>query len=201
MCHTRWMGETPGVGWGVLVGHYAPALAAWSPGSRVPLWALFLAAQAVDVLYFGLVFAGVEGGALHAGEAPRFEVTHGVWSHSLLMTLVYVVATVGVGGLVGRWREGVVLGVVLGSHWLCDLVVHAPDLPLTLEQGTAVGFGLWRAPVVAMVLECVLVLAATRRGGRRGRRSESLGLAVAGVARRVVRRLPHVAGGRQRRRR
>lgn len=38
--------------------------------------------------------------------------------------------------------------------------MHVPDLPLSLDQATAVGFGLWKAPMVAMALECVLVLGA-----------------------------------------
>ena len=145
----------------MLAGHYAPALLAKTVAPDVPLWALFVAAQAVDFLYFALVFAGAEGGVLDPGSLPRFYVTEGMWSHSLLMTGVYMAVIAGAGVALRRRRAGLVLAAVVGSHWLTDLVVHIPDLPLTLDQATAVGLGLWRLPVLPWLLECGLVIAAT----------------------------------------
>lgn len=145
----------------MLVGHYAPALSARRVAPEAPLWALFLAAQAVDILYFGLVFGGIEAASLHPGEVPKFEVAHGVWSHSLAMTAVYGGGALAAGRMLGWGRAGVALAAVLVSHWLLDLVVHVPDLPLALDQASAVGFGLWRMPLVAMGLEIALVAGST----------------------------------------
>jgi hypothetical protein len=59
-------------------------------------------------------------------------------------------------------RTGVVLGLVVFSHWVLDLIVHRPDLPL-LPGGAGnlprLGFGLWRHPLAAMIVELALVVA------------------------------------------
>lgn len=144
----------------MLVGHFAPALALRAGSDRAPLWALVLATQAVDVLFFALVLLGAESAAVHPDAHPRLVVTSGVWSHSLIMTATYVAICVAVGAALRRPREGALIGAALGSHWLADLVVHVPDLPITLEQASAVGLGLWRLPLAATALEVAIVLGA-----------------------------------------
>lgn len=163
----------------MLVGHYAPALALRRVAPTVPLWLLFVAAQAVDLGFFTLVFAGVESGTMHPGEAPRFVVTHGVWSHSLLMTLVYGAAVVVGGWSLGRLREGAVLGIAVASHWLGDALVHAPDLPVAFDQSRAIGLSLWSYPWLALALELGLTLGAgwwwlSSLKGRARRRARTL---------------------------
>lgn len=44
------------------------------------------------------------------------------------------------------------------SHWVFDLVVHRPDLPL-YDNTATVGFGLWNLPGVAFALEAALLFA------------------------------------------
>jgi len=68
------------------------------------------------------------------------------------------------GGAFGiRWgkRVGVVLGAVVFSHWLLDLLMHRADMPL-LPGGAGdfprLGFGLWRLPALAGIVELVLVV-------------------------------------------
>lgn len=41
-------------------------------------------------------------------------------------------------------------------HWLADLLVHRPDLPLGLF-GPKVGLGLWNLPVLEMIVELGLL--------------------------------------------
>jgi hypothetical protein len=55
-----------------------------------------------------------------------------------------------------------VLGAVVFSHWLLDLVVHRGDMPIL--PGNAgdlplLGFGLWKAPVASILVELALVVA------------------------------------------
>jgi hypothetical protein len=55
-----------------------------------------------------------------------------------------------------------VLGAVVFSHWLLDLVVHRGDLPIL--PGNAgdlprLGFGLWRVPAASVLVELALVVA------------------------------------------
>jgi hypothetical protein len=150
----------------VLVGHYAPALALKRAAPSVPLWVLFVAAQAVDFLFAALVFAGIESAEVRPGQHPRFAVTQGVITHSLAMSAIWAVAVAAAGRATGHARAGVVLGVAVLSHWLTDLLVHAPDLPLAFDPTQTVGLALWRWPWVGFALDVGLVLAAAVWWGR-----------------------------------
>src|SRR5262245_20262667 len=115
----------------MFAGHFAPALAAKARFPELALWKLFLACQAVDLLFDVLVPLGVEIIELKGERGPlAIELQWMPWSHSLVVVLLYASACAGVGALAGRPREGLVLGAVLGSHWPLDLLVHAPDMPL-----------------------------------------------------------------------
>lgn len=70
-----------------------------------------------------------------------------------------------VAGLVGSrfWgrQRGMVIGAVTFLHWLLDLLVHRPDLPILLDNWgnlPLLGLGLWAAPTVSMVIELGLIL-------------------------------------------
>ena len=140
----------------MLVGHYAPAFALRRLAPETPLWALFVAAQAVDIGFFLLAFAGVERAHLTL-EAPRLVVTQGVWTHSLVATAVWA----GAGAALARWRWGARAGLAVGvcvlSHWFADVIMHTPDMPVTLDPGTAVGLGLWMHPPWDYVFEVGLL--------------------------------------------
>lgn len=170
----------------MLAGHYAPAFIAHRLVPRAPLWALLLAAQAVDVGFMLLGLFGIEGARL-AGHEPRLVVTAGVWTHSLPATAIWAV-TCGLlaARLLGSRSAGVAIGAVVASHWFADLLVHTPDLPLGLTQEPAVGLGLWLHPPWAWALECGLVLAscgwlALRLPATARRRALGLGAALVGL--------------------
>src|SRR6185369_17854318 len=59
-----------------------------------------------------------------------------------------------------RPRSGAVAATVVGvavfSHWVLDLVVHRPDLPL-YDNTAKVGLGLWNVPALAFGLEAALL--------------------------------------------
>jgi hypothetical protein len=55
----------------------------------------------------------------------------------------------------------VVLGAVVCSHWLLDLVVHYGDMPILPGDIGALprlGFGLWHYPTAAAALELALIV-------------------------------------------
>jgi hypothetical protein len=67
-----------------------------------------------------------------------------------------------------------VIGAVVFSHWILDLIVHRPDLPIL--PGNAgnlplLGFGLWQFPVISALLELAIVLAGVYLYFRRADRS------------------------------
>jgi hypothetical protein len=64
-------------------------------------------------------------------------------------------------GLRNRPRRrsiAVVPGAGVFSHWVLDLIVHTPDLPLMGNASTKLGFGLWNNAPLTFILEAALLL-------------------------------------------
>jgi hypothetical protein len=156
----------------VLVGHYSAALAAKLAEPRAPLWALVLAAQLVDVLWVLLVLGGVEHLRLDPSlPSNPLDLYHMPYTHSLVGALAWGGLAFGAARLaLGSNAVAAAIGATVVSHWLTDLLVHRPDLPLW--PGSAkLGFGLWNYPLVGLALELGLLLGAawllSRRVARR----------------------------------
>lgn len=146
----------------MFIGHYGPAFAGVRAARSVPLWVLFLAVQAVDIVWGILVALGVEKLRIVPGftEVNAFDLYFMPYTHSLPATLAFSVA----GGAVyarlarkERVRGGVVVALAIASHWFTDLLVHVPDLALW-PGGPRVGFGLWQHFWPAMILEGAILL-------------------------------------------
>jgi membrane-bound metal-dependent hydrolase YbcI (DUF457 family) len=156
----------------MFVGHYAAALAAKGAEPRAPLWTYVIGAQLIDIGWSGLVMAGVERVSFDPklpGSALVLE--HMPWTHSLPAALVWAAGA----ALLVRWAlklpwgAAIMVGLVVFSHWLADLVVHRPDLELWFG-GRKVGLGLWNYPVPEQALEMgLLAIGAAWWGWRRGR--------------------------------
>lgn len=147
----------------MFVGHYGPAFAAKRLERSIPLWVLFIAAQFLDVLWAPCVLLGIEKVRIvphftgsNALDLYYMPYTHGLLS-AILWSIVFGVLYQSLARPADR-RVSLVVGVAVFSHWLLDLLVHVPDLPL-LGNSAKVGFGLWNAPVLAFAVE-IAVLAA-----------------------------------------
>jgi hypothetical protein len=151
----------------MLAGHYAAAFALKAASPVVPLWALFIAVQAVDIVFFVFAVAGVETLRVVPGERGplAMDLVRIPYTHSLSLNLAYAAIVVGIASR-RPGRAGVVLGAALLSHWVFDLFVHLHDLPLTAAGADRAGLGLWRRPLLALALEIGLVVIAyaTLRG-------------------------------------
>jgi hypothetical protein len=55
-----------------------------------------------------------------------------------------------------RVRGAVVVGLAVVSHWVLDLIVHHPDLPLRPGGTTFLGMGLWGSLPGSLALESLL---------------------------------------------
>jgi len=146
----------------MFIGHYGPALAAKAPVKTIPLWILFIAVQWLDVCWSVLVLRGVEKVRIVPGftqgsplDLYYMPYTHGLIG-SLILSFVFGVIVL----LFVRERRVAVVAIVAGavfSHWLLDLVVHVPDLPL-FDNSAKVGFGLWRWLWISLPLELITLL-------------------------------------------
>lgn len=126
---------------------------------NVPLWALMLSTQLLDVVFVLLVIPGVEafGGASGYGQGW----IRAYYSHSLTGALLISIVA---GAFAWRWwgrQGGLLIGATVFSHWLLDLLVHRPDLPLlpgNIGSFPLLGFGLWNTPAISITLEALLIL-------------------------------------------
>lgn len=169
----------------MLAGHYAAAYALRASRPAVPLWLLFIAVQAVDVVFFIFALTGIETLEVVAGERGplAMNLVHIPFTHSLVMTAVYAGAIVVIGLLAQRVWAAAILATALVSHWVFDLFVHTRDLPITVSATDKLGLGLWRYPIPALLLEVGMLLlayAALRRSLPAGgaRRWGDIGAAV-----------------------
>lgn len=145
-------------------GHFglAAGVKKWAP--QLPLWALFLGTYLLDVIFLFLWIAGIEGLAPLDPAHPNAYggvLIHADYTHSLVGALLIAAAAGWLGSL--RWgkRGGTVLAAVVFSHWLLDLLVHRPDMPIlpgNIGNLPLLGFGLWELPTVSAGIELALVL-------------------------------------------
>ena len=56
----------------------------------------------------------------------------------------------------GGRQASTVVGIAVFSHWILDLLVHRPDLPL-YNDSAKVGLGLWNFPAFAFGMESALL--------------------------------------------
>ncbi len=146
----------------MFVGHFAAAMAGKIARPRLPLWPLVAASQLLDLGWASLIMAGVEKVRIIPGlPGSPLDLYYMPWTHSLPAALLWSAVA---GAVAARlWRgvpgAGLVVALVVFSHWLLDLVAHRPDLGLWFDT-MKVGFGLWNLPLPEMALEMGLVAVA-----------------------------------------
>ena len=142
----------------MFIGHYGPAVWDAHRADGVRLWHGILAVQLVDIVTMVLTLLGVEGGPVGPDMHPlAFDIPY---SHSLVGSL----AIAGLGALGYRalrpragTKAAVIIGALVFSHWVLDLIVHRPDMPILPGGDTLLGLGLWNLPWVAYLVEVGLV--------------------------------------------
>ena len=117
----------------MFAGHFAAALAAKSVAPRTSLGTLTFAAQWIDLLWPTLLLAGFERVRIEPGATATNPLVfeHYPWSHSLAAVCAWALV-IGTLHFTTRRdaRAAVVIGSLVVSHWLLDVVVHVPDLPV-----------------------------------------------------------------------
>ncbi len=145
----------------MFLGHFAVALAAKRVAPRTSLGTLVAAAQLLDLVWPALLLLGIERVRIGDGPTPflRLDFVHYPWTHSLLLVVAWAIAFgVAYRARTGRTRSAVVVGVLVASHWVLDLVAHRPDLPLA-PGAARVGLGLWNSTAATLVVEGALFAA------------------------------------------
>jgi membrane-bound metal-dependent hydrolase YbcI (DUF457 family) len=139
----------------MFVGHYGVAFVAATQPKAPRLGTLFVAAQLIDFGFFAFLILGIEHMRLVPGTTAMnpMDLYSMPFTHSLLGALVWSIGFGGILWLATRVREtALIAGAVVFSHWLIDLLVHAPDLTLW-GSAPKFGLGLWNYPLIEMPLE------------------------------------------------
>jgi hypothetical protein len=145
----------------MFIGHYGPAFAIKAVRPAIPLWLLFVAVQLVDVGWALLVLLGVEKVRIVPGitASNPLDLYYMPYTHSLAAAALWAVAAIILGKLlpaVRTWPAAAWVGLAVFSHWLLDLLVHGPDLPV-YDDTMKIGLGLWNYPALALLLEALLL--------------------------------------------
>jgi hypothetical protein len=134
----------------VFVGHYGVSFAAKRADRSIPLWALFLAVQFLDILWAPFILLGIEKVRIVPGitKSNPLDLYYMPYTHGLPGALVWsLVGALLYQGLArpARKQSSVLVGLAVFSHWILDFIVHRPDLPL-YDNSAKVGLGLWNYP-------------------------------------------------------
>jgi len=131
----------------VFVGHFGVGFAAKKAAPRVSLGTLFLAVQWADLCWPFLLLAGAEHVRIAPGlmKLSALDFYDYPWSHSLAALIVWGILFAAVHWAFRRdIAAACLLGLCVVSHWVLDVLMHRPDMPV-LPRGPYVGLGLWNS--------------------------------------------------------
>ncbi len=143
----------------MFIGHFGAGLAGKKAAPEISLGTLFLAAQFLDLIWPVFILTGIEKVEIVPGltEANPLEFTYYPYSHSLFMVIIWA----GLFGLIyyaykRNLFNAFILGLLVISHWVLDLIVHIPDLPIFPWSDFKVGIGLWNFEIISIILEILI---------------------------------------------
>ena len=148
----------------MFAGHLGAALAIGRAERRVNIGTFILAALLLDIVLWLFILLGWESASIPADFARTHQVKFIFpFSHGLLASIAWSVLA-GAGVVLwsqslkeGKWRCALFVGAAVFSHWLLDVLVHVPELPLVGAKSIKLGLGLWQNMPVALVVEGLLV--------------------------------------------
>ena len=145
----------------MFIGHYALGLVAKRIAPRTSLGTLFLAPSLADLLWPVFLLLGWERVRVTGGANPFLALTFDAYpvSHSLLALLGWgILLTLLYWWRTGDARAATIVGLLVVSHWVLDVVTHVPDMPL-YPGGPKVGLGLWNSVTGTVLIEGAMFVA------------------------------------------
>ncbi len=146
----------------MFIGHFAAGMAAKKIQPAISLGTFFLAAQFLDLLWPTLLVLGLEHVVISPGIStvtPLDFVDYPI-SHSLLIVVGWSLLFGVVYYFITKNQKGaLLLAALVLSHWVLDLIVHIPDLPLYPGASPKVGFGLWNSAILTILVEGLIFIA------------------------------------------
>ena len=140
----------------MFIGHFGAGFAGKKFNKSASLGTYFMAAQWVDLIWPILVLLGIEKVEIEPGisSVTPLDFTYYPFTHSLFGVLIWALLFGFVYFLIKKnSRVAIILGLLVLSHWLLDLFVHVPDLPIFPGIELKVGLGLWNSLVATLIIE------------------------------------------------
>lgn len=162
----------------MFIGHFGAGLAAKKIDNRPSLGTMFFAAQLLDLIWPLFLLIGIEKVAIEPGisKVNPLDFIYYPWTHSLLVVLCWSFLFGIIYYLIKKnLRSSIILGILVLSHWILDLLMHIPDLPIFPWSDIKVGLGLWNSVTGSVLIEVAifgigiyLYLAATTAKNKKG---------------------------------
>lgn len=140
----------------MFIGHFGIGFGAKKYAPGISLGVLFLAAQFLDLLWPSLLLLDIEHVTISPGitrltplDFYDYPISHSlltVAGWGIVMALLCWLAT-------KKAKYALIIFVCVVSHWLLDLLMHRPDLPLMPGGSEKFGLGLWNKPIAAHIIE------------------------------------------------
>lgn len=144
----------------MFAGHLGAGLALKKIDKKTNLGWFFLSALFADILFWILTLAGIEKGIIPEDYNTKHFLTFVYpYSHSLISTIILSLITFFAARLFTKDNKtsfAISLGIL--SHFILDLIVHIPDLPLISNDSVKIGFGLWNNILIASIAEFLITI-------------------------------------------
>jgi len=151
----------------MVAGHFGLAAGIKKIAPRLPLWSLLLATFFLDVVFIFFAGGGLEKINPVDPANPNADggsLIQAYYTHSLVGALLISAIAGLLASRLWGYRSGYVIAGVVFSHWILDLIVHRPDLPIlpgNFGNLPLLGFGLWQYPTASAIVELALVIGGT----------------------------------------
>jgi len=154
------------------IAHLGVGFAAKKFAPKVPVIYLILTAEFIEIVFFILVFFGIE-------QMPELnKAPYSPFSHSLIMGIIWSIVIGSFTLVISKNRRtSLIIGLLVFSHTALDifaspkLAFYPTDtaMPIFFDNSLSIGLGLWKYKIVALIGEVgilvfgVIIYLLTRR--------------------------------------
>ncbi|MBN1406324.1 MAG: hypothetical protein JW956_00965 [Calditrichaceae bacterium] len=143
----------------MFIGHFGIGLAAKKIDNKPSLGTLFMAAQFIDLLWPIFLILGLEKVKIDPGNTAftPLDFIYYPFSHSFFGVLIWSVLFALVYYFIKKnLKSSIILGSLVMSHWILDLITHRPDLLIIPWSDFKVGLGLWNHVILTLLIELLI---------------------------------------------
>ena len=149
------------------IGHYGVGLALKKADNNISLGFLFIATQFVDIIWAVLILLGIERAEIVPGitAANPIDYIYYPFTHSLVSSLLWAAVAYLLVRILptklssNKSKVALVLAAAVLSHFFLDLLIHRPDLPLSVGASPKIGLGLWNNIFLPYLVEGLIFFA------------------------------------------